>query len=477
MTSLPVDAINRIGDTRRRAESDLQTSLRSIEGDDITPYLRVFTLFATALFDAEAEEFVGICDDRDSLEEILRKEVTSRIIESILPDRSLDLVRAHRPDSADRRPIVQEADSQTIHEEDPSGELTPAGAYVQGIHARHGYWERFMPKHIAYLIRWCDNARVREELSQVLQRQVFYWAGQFTLRVQTATRSHNGIIEGNMPTNIWESLRLGFMQLRADCAINPPILTAGRLTAIWTAQPAPGRWLLNHWNKKDGNGVRERFKWHAQSAAARLYFAGDGDDAVSFWLDQIKRDAPESHVRRQLIEAEGPDEVYSVEVLDICGLSADYCRKCEVEEIRSRMASTKTGSRKHLPRVVEMTLVNGNPPRDWQEVEIRFLSDERAQITFGDGTETRNYAEFGFEDRRTKKPNLAWVTLRLLAGTGGTLRQAQNGRKWATVEKRIQEIRKVLRSHFGLSSDPLPFVEGTGYRARFRISCAPSFRS
>src|SRR2546423_12924179 len=104
-----------------------------------------------------------------------------------------------------------------------------------------------------------------------------------------------------MVTNFWESLRLGFTQLRADCAIDPPLKPAGRLTAIWTSQPEPARWRLDHWNKNDGKGVKQRFKWHAQSAAARRGFAGSGDDAVSFWLDQIKLDAPESHIRRQFM--------------------------------------------------------------------------------------------------------------------------------------------------------------------------------
>jgi hypothetical protein len=145
-----------------------------------------------------------------------------------------------------------------------------------------------------------------------------------------------------MITNFWESLRLGFTQLRADCAIDPPLKLAGRLIAGWTSLPEPARWHLEHWNKTDGNGVTQRFKWHAQSAAARRGFAGSGDDAVSFWLDQIRRDAPESHIRRLHIEGEGSAQLYSFELLDICGLSADYCRKCEADETRSGMASVKT---------------------------------------------------------------------------------------------------------------------------------------
>lgn len=117
-------------------------------------------------------------------------------------------------------------------------------------------------------------------------------------------------------------------------------------------------------------------------------------------------------------------------------------------------------------------------PADWNCIEISFLSDERVQIRNGQNTETRNYGEFGFADRRNGKPNRAWLTLRHLAEAGGTVREAAGtGRNWAKVEKQIQEIRKVLRQHFGISADPIPFVEGTGYRTCFKIGCSPSFHT
>jgi len=108
-----------------------------------------------------------------------------------------------------------------------------------------------------------------------------------------------------MSTGFWESLRLGFLQLRQECAINPPIAPAGRLIAIWTAQPEPGYWRLDFWNGTDGSGVTARFKWHAQNGAVRLGFTGDGDAAVSYWLDRLRRDAPHQYLRENRIE--GPD--------------------------------------------------------------------------------------------------------------------------------------------------------------------------
>jgi hypothetical protein len=118
----------------------------------------------------------------------------------------------------------------------------------------------------------------------------------------------------------------------------------------------------------------------------------------------------------------------------------------------------------------------------WQAIEISFLSDERVQIRNGANIETRNYGELGFADRRAKrgepKPNRAWVTFRAMAEQNGIIRDgAKTGAAWRYVEKRVQEIRKVLRNHFSITADPIPFVKGTGYQACFKIGCSPSFHT
>jgi hypothetical protein len=125
-----------------------------------------------------------------------------------------------------------------------------------------------------------------------------------------------------------------------------------------------------------------------------------------------------------------------------------------------------------------ITQSSGAGTATWENIEISFLSDERIQIRNGTVLETRNYGEFGFEDGRSGKPNQAWVTLRALAEERGLIQAPTKAhRDWSRVEKRIQEIRKVLRNHFGISHDPIPYVEGTGYRALFKIDCRPSYET
>jgi hypothetical protein len=89
-----------------------------------------------------------------------------------------------------------------------------------------------------------------------------------------------------------------------------------------------------------------------------------------------------------------------------------------------------------------------------------------------------NYAELGFDDGRSENPNKAWEALRALAENHGVIKEGSTlGEPWPKVEKRIQEIRKQLRQLFGIATDPLPFVEGAGYQATFKIRCSPAFRT
>jgi hypothetical protein len=117
------------------------------------------------------------------------------------------------------------------------------------------------------------------------------------------------------------------------------------------------------------------------------------------------------------------------------------------------------------------------PNAGWLDVKIEFLSDERIQVTVKNVTETRNYAEMGFDDRRTQKPDLAWLLLRRFAEHQGTISsEIEAGDRWVKVEPRVAKIRKRLRGLFGLDSDPFaPYRDTQSYRAKFRITWARSF--
>ncbi len=113
------------------------------------------------------------------------------------------------------------------------------------------------------------------------------------------------------------------------------------------------------------------------------------------------------------------------------------------------------------------------PGTDWEDVEISFLSKDRAQLKVSHTTEIRDYAAMGFEDIRTGNPIKAWAVLRLLGwsqASGNSINKVLMGADWEVAKKHIQTIRRKVRTVFGLPGDPVPFVRGRGFRARFRIS-------
>jgi hypothetical protein len=117
------------------------------------------------------------------------------------------------------------------------------------------------------------------------------------------------------------------------------------------------------------------------------------------------------------------------------------------------------------------------PPAAWNQIEISFLNERSVQISAGLAVSVRDFSELGMADKRSGKPTRAWVMLHALAAADGVLdRPPADSPNWKTVEKRMQELRHLLRKQFGIFTDPLPFVKGSGYRSEFRINLARSYQ-
>jgi hypothetical protein len=110
--------------------------------------------------------------------------------------------------------------------------------------------------------------------------------------------------------------------------------------------------------------------------------------------------------------------------------------------------------------------------RGWEEVEIQFLSPKSIYFHSPTRTGSYNFAERGFCDRRSDKPNRAWFVLQLFARHDGKLTEAPD---WPKVEKQVQNLRRILRTQFQIPSDPIELVPGRGYKTRFKVGLAPSF--
>ena len=309
---------------RRRSDAELKKAFSTLKPHDFgssVPVFHDFTDSVKLLFNEEATELLHTSADL-----VTFKRDVCRLFEKIVNEytRAFSQKMMKRQRRLLERPMSVD-DRLPYPPNDKWDLFAPAGLLPDKKHA------------------------VRKELRRVLGQELPYWlhdAREFDRHRPPSSKS------GAMPTDFWDNLRLGFMTLREECAIDARTAPAGRLTAIWTAVPQPGRWRLNYWNGKDGSGVAVRFGWHAQSAATRLGFKGSDEAAVHFWLDRVKGDAPASHLKTltHVVGPNGEEEVYSVEILDICGLSADYCSKCQSDEMRSMSISARpAGDLQALP--------------------------------------------------------------------------------------------------------------------------------
>ena len=237
-----------------------------------------------------------------------------------------------------------------------------------------------------------------------------------------------------------------------------------------------------------GSSESIRVDFERQAARAGIALKSPSSTSpVDFWLHRLFVDLLENRSKNLFCAHKGSGGM----IKNLLQASVTYCARLErialENEGRRENTATLEAAKKPEGAIPFQGHKHSAPDQSqspitwqfsgWDEVEIRFLSDERVQITAGQHTESRNYAEFGFEDGRSKTPNLAWVALRSLAEAGGIIRRPNDGQDWTSVEKRMQEIRRIFRNHFKLFDDPLPFIEGTGYQARFKIGCGPSFNS
>lgn len=107
----------------------------------------------------------------------------------------------------------------------------------------------------------------------------------------------------------------------------------------------------------------------------------------------------------------------------------------------------------------------------WSELKISFLDEENVSITIKTITKRVNYAEMGFKDKRTSKPNKSWKVLLGFALRCGQLNNYDTKEK-GKIEKSIQRLEEALIKYFNIGGDPIPYIEEPeykGYRTDFII--------
>jgi hypothetical protein len=279
--------------------------------------------------------------------------------------------------------------------------------------------------------------------------------------------------------DFWRNLNSEFTALAGEEWASVPDPADNRRLRAYGNTDSAGNYV-GGWSLSEGpnENFRARFAETATHAGHALD-PPQGTEGLDFWLHRLFLDLLELN---ELRTDRSPLVVGHRDkggiIREVCEASATYCSRLgraaldRAAETPPKLAfESEQGTQNATGSLGAFGQIS-----TWEELEISFLSDERVQLTVGVHTETRNYAELGFGDGRSHKPNLAWQMLRSLAEQGGTL-ETSTASTWPKVEKRIQEIRRVLRKHFAISADPLPFIRGNGYQACLRIHCSRSFKT
>lgn len=139
----------------------------------------------------------------------------------------------------------------------------------------------------------------------------------------------------------------------------------------------------------------------------------------------------------------------------------------DLEAIELRLAELSTQSKQKalLPRLDVPAGLK------WEDVEIRFLTEETIHIKYQGVRRNFGFADLGFEDARSKgTPDGAWIFLRELA-TAPNNEIVRHPIAPAVAEKRVETLRKRLRTILGLGDDPFfSYRKEHCYRPRFKVS-------
>lgn len=230
------------------------------------------------------------------------RDLAPRIIEGIWPDRGLERAKAKWSKEVRGLSVEQELGSEIIIECQPNGELAPAREAIQEAHAPHGDWENVAPQGVRFALRLAgQNAWVREDLLQMLQRRAIYWLGRFPL---SRPKSHSSTIVCSLPGSpIFENPFYGtsdprrevlepyfkFIEEFTELDAEYPNLKINWKAAfpVWSIWPMAQRFVGKDKRLPAAPGGELHLKQSAARAAAELlgFRAGFTDESAKRWLN------------------------------------------------------------------------------------------------------------------------------------------------------------------------------------------------
>jgi hypothetical protein len=104
-----------------------------------------------------------------------------------------------------------------------------------------------------------------------------------------------------------------------------------------------------------------------------------------------------------------------------------------------------------------------------ENIIIQFKDNNFINIQVAGHSHPTGYADMGFIDGRTNKPNLQWTLLLLLAKRGGSISHS-SGDASDNFKKHKQILSEKLQSYFGIEYDPFkPYTSRGGYKIKMTL--------
>jgi hypothetical protein len=171
---------------RRAAESKLENDLEPLQKtENALECAPTFAEFARALFRADAGKLLKNAATWERFDTGMEA-LLARTIEAIMPDASLDIVRASGVDATPPN-VVRDNATGTLWEVSADAVMRLA---IDPAYAAHGYWERLAPPGVRFFVRRSlypvTNAAIRDALESALRAEKTYWIGRYFLTRSTA---------------------------------------------------------------------------------------------------------------------------------------------------------------------------------------------------------------------------------------------------------------------------------------------------
>lgn len=106
----------------------------------------------------------------------------------------------------------------------------------------------------------------------------------------------------------------------------------------------------------------------------------------------------------------------------------------------------------------------------WENIYIQFRNDESVTIKVSGHTHNTSFADMGFLDNRSNKPNIQWTLLRLFAKKGGGL-PVSSPEAEDKYKKQKQLLSNSLKEYFSIDYDPFKtYNKNDGYVIKINLS-------